>query len=416
MSITSSLFTGVSGLNSNGQWLSTIGDNIANVNTIGFKGSTMSFGDILSQTLTGLSGTSQIGRGVSVLATKVDFSQGSFQNTSSGLDLAIDGDGFFVVNNGGATEYTRAGGFHLDNNGNIVTASGAILQGYLANATGTITGAIGNLSLLSPSSAARATTTGTLVTNLAASATVPAAWTFATGANPPAAAQYNNSTTETVYDSLGGAHQVGVYFANTATANQWAAHYVYQNSAGNYVEAGSQTLTFSNAGVLTAGASSGALTFAWGGSPANSTVTFDMTGTTQFSAAFAVSSLTQDGYSSGDLKNVFVNDTGIITGIFTNGQTRNLGQVALAKFPAPTKLVKLGNNLYSQSADSGSPVVDHPSTSGLGRILSSSLELSNVDLAQEFTNLISAQRGFQANTKIITTTDELLNLLISIKQ
>jgi flagellar hook protein FlgE len=141
-----------------------------------------------------------------------------------------------------------------------------------------------------------------------------------------------------------------------------------------------------------------------------------MTGTTQFSAAFAVSSLTQDGYSSGDLKNVFVNDTGIITGIFTNGQTRNLGQVALAKFPAPTKLVKLGNNLYSQSADSGSPVVDHPSTSGLGRILSSSLELSNVDLAQEFTNLISAQRGFQANTKIITTTDELLNLLISIKQ
>jgi flagellar hook protein FlgE len=129
-----------------------------------------------------------------------------------------------------------------------------------------------------------------------------------------------------------------------------------------------------------------------------------------------VRNLTQDGYSAGDLKNVFVNDTGIITGIFTNGQTRNLGQVALAKFQAPTKLVKLGNNLYAQSNDSGQPVVGAPQTSGLGRTLSSSLELSNVDLAQQFTDLITAQRGFQANTKIITTTDELLNLLISIKQ
>jgi flagellar hook protein FlgE len=375
----------------------------------------MAFGDILSQSLTGLSGTSQVGRGVAVEGVTPMFTQGSFQNTSSGLDVAVDGEGFFMVNNNGATNYTRAGNFQLDQNGYVVTPSGAILQGYLADAAGNITGNIGNLQLLGTPVPAFATTTGTLSVNMNASDPNAAAWTFATGATPPAAAQYNNSTSITVYDSLGAAHQVGVYFAKTG-ANAWTAHYVYQNTAGNYVEAGAQAMTFNANGTLATGATTGVLPFAWGNGSAAGATTFDLTGTTQFASAFAVAAIGQNGYGSGTLKNVLIADDGIVTGVFTNGQTRNLGQLCLARFVAPTGLTKLGNNLFAQSSTSGQPIVAAPDTSGLGRTLSNTLELSNVDIAEEFTNLISAQRGFQANTKIITTTDELLNLLISIKQ
>ena len=418
MSILSSIFTGVSGLNANGQALSVIGDNIANVNTIGFKGSRMAFGDILSQSLTGLSGTSQVGRGVAVNGVTAMFTQGSFQNTSSGLDIAIDGEGFFMVNDNGATNYTRAGNFQLDQNGNVVTPSGAILQGYLADATGNITGQIGNIKLLSNANLPQATSTANLAVNLDSGAAVPAAgWVSPVGsATAPAANTFNNTTSVTAYDSQGNAHQVNVYYAMTG-ANAYTAHYVYQDSAGLYQEAGAgQTLNFSNTGVLTSPGSSGALAFNWGGGVANGSTTFDLTGTTQVAGSFAITNINQNGYASGSLKNVLIDDKGVVTGVFTNGQTRNMAQLCLARFPAPTDLIKIGNNLFAQSSTSGQPIVGAAQTSGLGRTLSNTLELSNVDIAEEFTNLISAQRGFQANTKIITTTDELLNLLISIKQ
>jgi flagellar hook protein FlgE len=418
MSILSSIFTGVSGLNSNGQALSVIGDNIANVNTVGFKGSRMAFGDILSQSLTGLSGTSQVGRGVAVNGVTAMFTQGSFQNTSSGLDIAVDGEGFFMVNNNGATNYTRAGNFQLDQNGNVVTPSGAILQGYLADATGNITGQIGNVQLLANANLPQATSTATLAVNLDSGSVVPAAawgtWTAGTATAPPATV-YNNTTSVTAYDSQGNSHQVNVYFANTG-ANAWTAHYVYQDSAGNYQQAGTQAMTFDTSGVLTSAPSSGALAFTWGGGVAAGSTTFDLTGTTQVAGNFAISNINQNGYATGSLKNVLIDDKGLVTGVFTNGQTRNMAQLCLAKFPAPTDLIKIGNNLFAQSSTSGQPIVGAAQTSGLGRTLSNTLELSNVDIAEEFTSLISAQRGFQANTKIITTTDELLNLLISIKQ
>ena len=419
MSILSSIFTGVSGLNSNGQELSVIGDNIANVNTVGFKGSRMAFGDILSQSLTGLSGTSQVGRGVAVNGVTPMFTQGSFQNTSSGLDVAIDGEGLFMVNNNGATNYTRAGNFQLDQKGNVVTPSGAILQGYLANATGNITGQIGNIQLLANTNLPQATTTANLAVNLDSGSAVPGAawgtWVAGTAAAPPATV-YNNTTSVTAYDSQGNAHQVNVYFAETA-ANTWTAHYVYQDAGGLYRESGAgQALNFNTSGVLTSAPSSGPLAFAWGGAVAPGSTTFDLIGTTQVAGSFAVSNINQNGYATGSLKNILIDDKGVVSGVFTNGQTRNMAQLCLARFPAETELTKLGNNLYAQSSSSGQPIVGAPQTSGLGRTLSDTLELSNVDIAEEFTNLISAQRGFQANTKIITTTDELLNLLISIKQ
>jgi len=412
MTILSALYTGVSGLNSNGAWLSVIGDNIANVNTIGFKGSTMSFGDIMSQTLTGSSGSGQIGRGVSVEAVSPVFSQGTFENTSSGLDLAIDGDGFFIVNASGTRAYSRAGSFSLDENGYIVNPQGAILQGYVADATGNL-GALGDLNLLTATGDASATTTAGVSVNLNAEDTATT-WAFATGANLPAAGTYNESTSTTVYDSLGAAHQVNIYYCKTAD-NTWTAHYVYQLDNGNYTEAGTQAMTFSTSGALTSAATT-TLGFTWGGGAAAGSIEFNATGTTQYAADFSVNSLTQNGYASGDLSSISIGDDGMITGTFSNGQTRTLGQVALARFTAPTELTKLGNNLYAESSASGTPVVGAPETSGLGRTLSSSLELSTVDLAEQFTQLITAQRGFQANTKIITTTDDLLNLLISIKQ
>lgn len=419
MSILSSIFTGVSGLNANGQELSVIGDNIANVNTVGFKGSRMAFGDILSQTLTGLSGTSQVGRGVAVDGVTPEFTQGSFQNTSSALDIAIDGEGFFMVNDNGATNYTRAGNFQLDQNGNVVTPSGAILQGYLADATGTITGQIGNIKLLSTANLPQATATAKLSVNLDSGATPPTAawgsWTSGT-TTPPPSTVYNNTTSVTSYDSQGNAHQVSVYFANTGP-NAWTAHYVYEDANNNYQEVnGGQALAFDTSGVLTSAASMGSQSFAWGGGVADGSVNFDLTGTTQVAGSFAISSISQDGYATGALKNVLIDDKGVITGVFTNGQTKPIAQLCLARFAAQDSLTKIGNNMYGQSSSSGQPIVGAAQTSGLGRTLSDTLELSNVDIAEEFTNLISAQRGFQANTKIITTTDDLLNQLISIKQ
>ena len=422
MSIGAALFTGVSGLNAMGQELSVIGDNIANVNTVGYKGSTMNFGDILSQTLTGLSGTSQVGRGVAVNGVTPMFTQGTFQNTSSSLDLAIDGDGFFMVKNNGATEYTRAGNFQLDQSGNITTPTGAVLQGYLADATGNVSGQIANLKVLATQSPALATSKGTAVLNLNAADALPsAAWVSPTGTTTaPAPNTYNYSTSDTVYDSLGTAHQVSVYFQKTAPG--WTAHYVYQDppvapaTVGIYHEDGPQNITFNPDGTLATGASSGPLPFTWTTGAAAGSITFDLTGTTQYGSDYAITSIGQNGYASGTMSNLTIDDKGVVTGTFTNGQTRTLAQLCLAKFEAPTELTKMGDNMYAQSSSSGQPIVGDPQTSGLGRTLSNTLEMSNVDLATEFTNLISAQRGFEANTKIITTTDQLLNELISIKQ
>ena len=434
MSILSSIFTGVSGLNSNGQELSVIGDNIANVNTVGFKGSRMAFGDILSQSLTGLSGTSQVGRGVAVNGVTAMFTQGSFQNTSSGLDIAIDGEGFFMVNNNGATNYTRAGNFQLDQNGNVVTPSGAALQGYLADAAGNITGQIGTIKLLANANLPQQTTTADLAVNLNSADTVPtpplsppapagatawSTWTAGTTAQPPSTA-YNSTTSVTAYDSQGNTHQVNIYFEKTA-ANAYTAHYVYEDpTTGFYQESGTgQLLTFKSDGTIdpaTSNPLSAVLNFNWGAGVATGGIQFDLTNTTQVAGSFAISNINQNGYATGSLKNVLIDDKGMVTGVFTNGQTRNMAQLCLARFPAPTDLIKIGNNMFAQSSTSGQPIVGAAQTSGLGRTLSDTLELSNVDIAEEFTNLISAQRGFQANTKIITTTDELLNELISIKQ
>lgn len=429
-----SLFTGISGLNANGTSLSVISDNIANMNTIGFKSSRVSFGDVLSQTLGGVSGSSQIGRGVMVGSINPIMTQGSFETTSNGLDLAIDGNGFFMVNNNGTTAYTRAGQFSLDKNGNIINPDGMMLQGYMADATGTISGSLSNLSFGAVQSTPQITQNVTLGVNLDATETVPtAAFTLdgnGDGVNDDPA-NFNKSTTITIYDSQGGAHDVTAYFVKTAD-NAWDVHYVNVDPADPalLVDAGTQALTFGTDGSLTDDNSATAINFNFGAAVTTpQPVTFNLgtgtgetpagtglDGTTQFASDFAVSKLSQDGYSSGSLQNVVIDDSGVMTGIFTNGQSRTIGQIALAKFAAPEGLAKLGRNLYGESFGSGQPIVSAAGTGGLGRVLSNSLELSNVDLAAEFVNMITSQRSFQANSRVITTSDELLQELVNLKR
>lgn len=429
-----SLYTGVSGMGANGVSLSVIGDNIANLNTIGFKASRIAFGDVLSQTITGIAGSSQVGRGVLVSGVSPLFTQGSFETTTNALDMAVDGDGFFIVSDGGARYYTRAGQFSIDKKGNIVNPDGLVLQGYLADASGTITGTVGDLQISTKQSPANMTTQVDIAVNLDSTAAVPAS-AFTLDSNGDGVnddpANYNFSTTITVYDSQGGSHQITLYFVKTGD-NAWDVHYVHDDPAnpGQLIDAGTQALTFDSNGALvddnsgtpvdfnfgTAVISPQSITFNYGTGTGETPAGTGLDGATQFASDFAVINLTQDGYSAGALKNIIISEDGVITGVFTNGQTRPIGQVALARFVAPTGLTKLGRNLYAESFDSGQPIVGSPETSGLGRVLSHTLELSNVDLAEEFVKMISAQRGFQANSRIITTTDDLLQEMINLKR
>lgn len=427
-----SLYTAITGMGANGTSLSVISDNIANMNTIGFKSSRIAFGDILSQTITGVSGSSQVGRGVFVSDVSPLFTQGAFETTASALDLAIDGDGFFLVDENNARFYTRAGQFRIDKDGYISNPDGLILQGYLADASGNISGAIGDLRIASTQSPALMTSQADIALNIDATASIPSAPFTLDGNGDGTAddpANYNFATTITIYDSQGGAHQVTAYFVKTA-ANTWDVNYVHQDPANPnlLVLAGTQSLAFDTNGALINDNSATPINFDFG--PTVTTpqpVSFDygtgtaeggsgLDGSTQFASSFAVLSLSQNGYSAGSLKNVIISEDGVITGVFTNGQTRAVGQVALARFIAPTGLTKLGRNLYAESIDSGQPIVGMPETSGLGRVLSNSLELSNVDLAEEFVKMISSQRGFQANSRIITTTDELMQELVNLKR
>ncbi|HEX7524013.1 MAG TPA: flagellar hook protein FlgE [Candidatus Deferrimicrobium sp.] len=417
-----SLYTAISGMDATGTQLSVIGDNIANMNTVGFKKSTVAFGDVLSQSIANVSGSGQIGRGVFVQEISPLMTQGAFETTENALDLAIDGDGFFAVSDNGARSYTRAGNFSVNRDGFIVTPDNLRLQGYLADGAGKISGTTGDLQLTATQNPARMTGAAKVAVNLDATAPVQAAAFTLDGdgnGTPNDPINYNSSTTVSMYDSQGGVHQVTLYYAKTAD-NTWDVHDVYEDPAnpGQLLEASGspQTLTFDTSGALTT-VSAGSPTFDFGGGVTGSQgITFDHTGTMQYASSFAVLKLDQDGYSSGALKNLIISDAGVMTGNFTNGQTRLIGQVAMARFIAPTELVKLGRNLYGESYASGQPIVSAPGTSGLGRIASNTLELSNVDLAVEFVKMISAQRGFQANSRIITTTDELMQEVVNLKR
>lgn len=412
MAIISSLYTGVSGLSANGTAMSIIGDNIANSNTVGFKASRASFGDILSQNLVGSSGTFQIGRGAMLTGVSPVFTQGSFQTTESGLDMAIDGDGFFMVKDpNGANFYTRAGQFSVDRDGYLVNPEGYKVQGYLASQQGTITGGVGDISLSSSFIPPVASTGAAITANLNAADSVPSVAPF----DPSDSATYNFSTGITLYDSLGNGHMENVYFVKTG-AGTWDVY--APGSTSGMASIGN--LAFDSGGNLTApvGGKLNA-TFDYSASGAGTIGGigfFDFNSASQYAASSTILSQSQDGYPSGSLRSVSVDQSGIMTGLFSNGMTRAVGQVALANFQNPNGLTKYGRNLYASNLDSGQATIGTPGTGGYGRVLSNSLELSNVDLAREFVDMITAQRGFQANSKVITTSDDMLSDLINLKR
>ncbi len=421
----SSLWTGISGLDANGAAMGIIGNNIANVNTIGFKGSTAAFSDILSQTLTGSNGMNQIGRGVKLDAVQTQFLQGSFETTGSSTDMAIDGNGFFIVRNeDGGQYYTRAGQFIIDDDGYLVNPENLVVQGYSIDSNGDVSTTLSDINLSKSISNPQITSGVDLSVNLDADSQVPTtAWNLATLSSD----MYNYTTSVTIYDSLGGAHPVSIYFVKTGT-NAWTAHYVYTDSTDTIQEAGSQNLTFGSDGSLTTdneapinftNIADGAttpqpITFDYGTGTAGGGTGLDQS--TQFASSSVTNMINQDGYQSGSLLSVSVDLEGVVTGLFSNGQTRQIAQLALADFASPWGLAKMGGNLYAESHSSGQPVINKPGSGGVGTIHSNALEQSNVDLAAEFVKLITTQRGFQANSKIITTSDEMLADLVNLKR
>ncbi|HET6466264.1 MAG TPA: flagellar hook protein FlgE, partial [Nitrospiria bacterium] len=432
MAILTSLFTGVSGLDAFGTGLSVVSNNIANMNTTGFKSGSVSFADIISQTLSGATATSQVGRGVYVNGITTQFDQGSFETTSNGLDLAIEGDGFFSVRDpSGAIAYTRAGSFAVNVNGDVATPDGFVLQGYQADPAGNLTGQVADLNLASSTFPPLATTQASFVANVDSRVTIPPAFDV----NNPSTTS-NFSTSLTVYDSLGNGHLITVYFRKsleTPAGNTWEYFAVVNGSdsaSGNTEIQAQGTLAFTTNGALDTESATvyptGGFDFN-GGATQNQTIALDfgdsittnggtgLLGVTQFGSSSAVVQQTQDGYASGSLQSVSVSKDGVITGLFTNGKNRTLGQVALARFTSPQGLVHLGDNLFGSTVDSGQPILGAPNAGGMGKVLSDSLELSNVDLAQQFVKMIEYQRGFQANSRVITTTDEILQELVNLR-
>jgi flagellar hook protein FlgE len=426
MTLLTSLYSGASGLETNSLDLTVVGDNIANGNTIGFKGSRAVFADALSQSLLG--GGGETGLGTKLTTVQKIFSQGSLLNTGVTTDLAIQGSGFFIVKgtHGGkeGSFYTRAGQFTVDKQGYMTNLEGLRVQGFGADATGKITNDLGDLRPGTATSPPKATGNITLGANLQADAAA-----FTTGnfdPNDPSNTS-NFSTSTTIFDSLGVSHQVDIYFRKTA-AGAWEWH-ALADSAGfttpaptagqSKTEIGTGTLTFGPDGTLTAPTTNPTATFTPAGA-AQQTLTFDFTnpdrGLTQFAAPSAASFLNQDGYASGQLASVQVDAQGIVTGVFTNGQTTALGQVALADFPAEDQLQRAGSNLFDVTPGAGEPVVGKPSTGGRGSVYSGALEQSNVNLSQEFIKMIAAQRSFQANSKTINTADQLLSEIIALKR
>jgi flagellar hook protein FlgE len=511
----SALWAGISGLNASSTEMDVIANNVANVNTIGYKAGKTYFADVLSQSLSGgTSGSMQVGRGVQVTEVGTQFGSGSFETTGNATDVAIDGDGFFMVNDqNSATYYTRAGSFHLDSAGNLIDTNGYKLQGY--NFFGGASTTVTDVNLRNVQSAPVSTTIFSVGANLDASTTMGD--TF--------------STTQTVYDTLGEKHSLGVTFRKTEANNMWSFQCAldgvnataqtyeglkFDNSTGDLSNiytgtvdvvtvgggAGAGTVTldqpgqvyqtgtlkltktgagdtasdwsfaaaadkggYANATILSATATAVTVDLDGNGGAdltltqtthfaQNSTGTFTITHTetapvdlsitfaalsngasigggnvvtwdlvgntclpiTDYASTSVINSLSNDGYASGLLKSLSITDDGKISGFFTNGQTADVGQIVLANFSDPWGLKKMGSNLFGETVTSGPAIMNVPGASGMGNVASNSLEMSNTDIATEFINMITAQKSYSANARVITTEDQMLTELINIKR
>jgi flagellar hook protein FlgE len=405
----SSFSIALSGLTAASSDLDVTANNVANADTVGFKESRAEFADVFAAGAVNLN-TSAIGEGVRLSATAQQFTQGNISTSGSNLDLAISGDGFFTLNDpSNGTVYTRNGQFSEDKNGDVVTATGQSLQVYPPTATGFNTGALTNLNLQTAQSQPVATTGGTVILNLPAGSTPPTGGAF----DPNNSATYNQSTSTTVYDSLGNSYPATFYFTQTATPGKWNVNMTVN---GTLLPA-TNTLTFSDTGAVTPPAS-GALDFAGFAPGDGATTPMDMTfnfgQSTQFGGGFGVTAITQNGFTTGQLSTVSIDPTGVVSAVYTNGRSTTLGQLAIANFPNPQGLKQLGDTNWAETFTSGTVISGTAGSSGFGSIQAGALDASNVDLTTELVNMITAQRAFQANAQVITTANQLSETVINI--
>jgi flagellar hook protein FlgE len=410
-----SMFSAISGLRGHQIMMDVIGNNIANVNTVGFKSGRVNFQDILSQTLHGATAPqgglgsinpAQIGLGMTVAGIDVLQTQGNLQSTGKTTDMAIQGDAFFIESDGSSTTYTRDGAFDIALDGSLANpASGMKVQGWQADSAGKIdiTQPITNIVIpIGQRTTALATSAVTLSGNLDAGAAV--------GTSVP--------TTMTVFDSLGIAHSVKVTYTKTA-ANSW--DWAATKDAADAGIAISQlvpgvnngTLTFTTGGAQSA--TTGTLAFTFPDGATNTTPLIGMTQMTQFSGTSQPAGQT-DGFTSGTLVTFAVGNAGELSGVYSNGQTQVLGQIALANFLNSAGLLRAGQNNFAATSASGAANIGTAGTGGRGTVMTGALEMSNVDLATQFTGMITAERGFQANGRVITTSDEMLQELVNLKR
>lgn len=392
--------------------LDVTANNISNSETTGFKQSRTEFAELFSSSLQGVSSL-QPGNGVRVSSVAQQFSQGNITNTSNSLDLAVNGSGFFAVSEGGALQYTRDGAFQTDASGYVVNSAGQRLQVYPSiGGTAFNTSTLSDLQLQTGQNAPSSTTKAQTIFNLPANATPPTTTTF----DPADSTSYNNSTSLTVYDSLGAAHTGTMYFVKTATANQWDSRlYVDGTAVGTGTPAVyTQTLTYSSAGALTAPAagtlSYGTYTPATGANALS--INFDVSQSTQYGNTFGTTSITQDGYTTGQLTGITVDSSGVVQANYTNGQSVSLGKVALVNFSNPQGLQKLDGTNWAETFSSGQPVHGSAGASGFGQLQSGALESSNVDITKQLVNMIVAQRNYQSNAQMISTEKSITQTII----
>jgi flagellar hook protein FlgE len=397
-----SLFSGISGLRAHQQMMDVTGNNIANVNTTGYKSSQTVFQDTLSQMVnaagapqnqSGGTNPAQVGLGVRLASINANFGQGAAQTTGKSSDMMIQGDGFFVVKSGGESLYSRAGSFTFDANGSLTTPTGQIVQGWGADGDGEVNtaGAPGDIKLpigisLSPAPTENVTMTG----NFSNEAVVGT----------------RKEIPVKVYDANGAANTMVVTFQKTS-ATQWSLTLPAANGGG------SQPITFTDGKAV---GTTDPLTNEDTGKIKVGDFTFDIHDLTQYSGNTEARVSNSDGSGAGILSSYTVSNTGQIVGVFSNGLKQTLGQLALANFNNVNGLEKIGDSMFRSTVNSGLAQVGAAGSAGLGLITSGALEMSNVDLAQEFTNLVIAQRGFQANSRIITTSDEILQELVNLKR
>jgi flagellar hook protein FlgE len=418
-----SMFSAISGLRAHQTKMDVTGNNIANVNTVGFKGSQTVFQDTLSQVIRaggapaadrGGTNPAQVGLGVKVAATTTNWTQGATQSTGRSTDFMIEGDGFFVTRGtGGEQLFTRAGSFDFDGAGKLVTPDGSILQGWMADAAGNVNpnGPIGDLSVpYGQIVAPKASSTGVIDGNLPSDLPITV---------PPTPLQ----TGITMYDSQGVAQKVFYNLTRTA-ANDWTIEVRHDN--GDVLQT-VNGVKFDAAGKLDLVASGltapGLLpsfnpnTVVAGSYPSwNNNIQIDISGLTQYGGSNTLGAPEQDGYALGSLQSFQLGADGTIMGVYSNELRQPIGRLSLASFNNPGGLEKAGNSSFRVGVNSGVAAIGTAGVGGRGALMSGALEMSNVDLAEEFTGLIVAQRGFQANSRVITSSDEILQDLVNLKR